>query len=126
MQIPLKVIDRPMVWFFILSLILSFLFAGCNPQEKEFFSVLVFSKTAGFRHASIEDGKQMFYRLAAEHKFQVDTSEDASIFNPKDLQKYNVVVFLSTTGDILNVEQRNSSSSIHAGRRWLAWYSRSS
>ncbi|MEO1256821.1 MAG: ThuA domain-containing protein, partial [Bacteroidota bacterium] len=108
MQLPLKVIDRPMVWLFILSLLLSFLFAGCNTQEKDFLSVLVFSKTAGFRHASIKDGKQMFYRMAEEHNFKVDTSEDASIFNRKDLQKYNVIVFLSTTGDILNDEQETA------------------
>ncbi len=79
-----------------------------NAQSLKGQSVLVFSKTKGFRHSSIENGKQMFLEMAAQEKFKVDTTEDASIFNTKSLKKYDVVVFLSTTGDVLNEEQQNA------------------
>lgn len=120
MQIPLKAVDRTMVWLFIISLLLTFLFTSCNSTPKEYFSVLVFSKTAGFRHASIEEGKQMFLKMGAEHGFQVDTSEDATIFNRNDLEKYNVIVFLSTTGDILAPDQEVAMQQfMQAGGGWM-------
>ena len=69
--------------------------------------VLVFSKTAEFRHESIAAGKLAFEKMAKEKGFAVDFSEDASIFSEAKLKKYNAITFLSTTGDILNEEQQN-------------------
>jgi type 1 glutamine amidotransferase len=71
-------------------------------------NVLVYSKTAGFRHDSIETGQQMFRDLAAEHGFTVTTSEDPSLFSNYNLRKYDVVVFLNTTGDCLGEGQQKS------------------
>lgn len=79
------------------------LFKGCNDGK---FRILVFSKTAGFRHKSIENGKAMFLKIASENGYKVDTSENASIFTDENLKKYNAIVFLSTTGDILNGNQQ--------------------
>jgi type 1 glutamine amidotransferase len=67
--------------------------------------VLVFSKTAGYRHASIEDGKAMFKRLAEENAWTLDVTEDAEEF-VRTLPTKRVVVFLSTTGDVLSNEQQ--------------------
>jgi len=69
------------------------------------FSALVFTKTAGFRHDSIPEGIAAVRKLAAENGFEVDATEDAGVFNPDSLGKYRVVIFLSTTGDVLNQEQ---------------------
>ena len=69
-------------------------------------AILVFSKTAGFRHKSIPAGKAALMKLGAETRFRVDTTEDASVFTAANLKKYKTVVFLSTTGDILNPEQQ--------------------
>ena len=69
-------------------------------------AILVFSKTAGFRHKSIPAGKAALMKLGAENRFRVDTTEDASVFTAANLKKYKTVVFLSTTGDILNPEQQ--------------------
>jgi type 1 glutamine amidotransferase len=71
-------------------------------------NVLVFSKTAGFRHDSIPTGHQMFKELGAEKGFTVQSSEDASLFTPYNLRKYDAVVFLNTTGDILNEGQQKA------------------
>lgn len=68
--------------------------------------VLVFSKTDGFRHTSIEAGKLAFQSMAAEKGFRVDFTEDASQFVTKQLKNYQAVIFLNTTGDILNNDQQ--------------------
>jgi type 1 glutamine amidotransferase len=69
--------------------------------------VLVFSKTAKFRHTEgIAAGKLAIMKLGKENKFDVDTTEDASVFTPENLKKYAAVVFLSTTGDVLNDTQQ--------------------
>ena len=70
--------------------------------------VLVFSKTASFRHASIEDGKVALMKMGAENGFKVDTTEDASAFNEQNLKKYRCVIWLSTTGNVLNPAQQNA------------------
>jgi type 1 glutamine amidotransferase len=68
--------------------------------------VLVFYKTAGFRHASIPDGLIAMQKLGQENNFLVDTTTDASWFRDDNLNSYAAVVFFSTTGDVLNDEQQ--------------------
>ena len=68
--------------------------------------VLVFSKTAAFRHGSIGVGKIAMLKLGKENGFSVDTTEDAKVFTEDNLKKYNAVVFLSTTGDVLDSYQQ--------------------
>ena len=68
--------------------------------------MLVFSKTAGFRHSSIEPGIEAIVRLGQQNGFQVDTTENADNFTEENLQQYAAVVFLNTTGDVLNYYQQ--------------------
>lgn len=78
--------------------------------------VLVFSKTTGFRHESIMDGKLALIALGRENKFQVDTTENASVFTEKNLKRYKAVVFLNTTKDVLTpVQQTDLKRFIEAG-----------
>jgi uncharacterized protein len=71
--------------------------------------VLVFSKTAGFRHTvSIAEGKKYIIQLGQKNKFGVDTTESADLFTTENLKQYATVVFLCTTGDVLNNEQQKS------------------
>ncbi|RJK94774.1 ThuA domain-containing protein [Vallicoccus soli] len=74
----------------------------------EAFSALVFSKTAGFRHDSIPTGIAAIEALGEEHGFSVDATEDAAAFTDANLAQYDVVVWLSTTGDVLNPEQQGA------------------
>src|SRR5260370_41290542 len=69
--------------------------------------VLVFSKTAGFRHSSIPNGIAAVRKLGLENGFVVDATEDAGAFTQKNLARYSAVVFLSTTGDVLNPAQQD-------------------
>jgi cytochrome c len=68
--------------------------------------VLVFSKTASFRHESIHDGIESIRALGKQHDFVVDTTESSASFNEKTLRNYNVIIFLNTTGDVLNDAQQ--------------------
>jgi PKD repeat protein len=72
------------------------------------FRVLVFSKTAGFRHSSIDEGHAAIEQLGADNNFQVDHTEDATAFRDAILANYEAVVWLSTTGDVLNATQQGA------------------
>ncbi|MGZ5189691.1 MAG: ThuA domain-containing protein, partial [Flavisolibacter sp.] len=91
--------------FLLLMLIAS---AGLSSYTllKKQKKVLVFSKTAGFRHtSSIAAGKKYIIELGQKNKFSVDTTESANVFTAENLKQYATVVFLNTTGDVLNNEQ---------------------
>jgi len=68
--------------------------------------VLVFSKTAAYRHASIPAAVAAIEQLGAEHGYLVDATEDASAFTDANLARYRAVVFLLTTGDVLDAGQQ--------------------
>jgi cytochrome c len=88
--------------------------------------ILVFSKTAGFRHPSISDGVSAIRRLGAENGFDVDSTEDADSFEDARLSGYDAVVFLSTTGDVLNASQQAAFERyIRAGRGFVGVHSAS-
>src|SRR3954471_3515476 len=70
------------------------------------FSVLVFSKTAGFRHDSIPAGVDAARALGERNHFHIDAGEDASAFSDENLSRYRVVIFLNTTGEVLEADQR--------------------
>jgi type 1 glutamine amidotransferase len=67
-------------------------------------TVLVFSKTSGYRHDSIPAGIAMMRRLGRADGFAVEATEDAAALD--DLSGYAAVVFLSTSGDVLDDAQR--------------------
>ena len=95
---------------------------GFNRAEKP--KVLVFSKTEGFRHQSIEAGKSAFEKMAAEKGFDVEFTEDAGRFTNANLKQFNAVVFLNTTGDVLNNEQQEEFERyIQAGGGYLGIHS---
>ena len=82
--------------------------------------LLVFSKTAGFRHGSIAAGIQCMEALGAELGFQVLATEDSSVFTQEGLAGVSVVVFLNTTGDVLDAAQQTAFESwFRAGGGWL-------
>ncbi len=96
------------------------------PEETCNAKILVFSKTAGYRHASIPDGIAAIKHLASEHSIQVDASEDASVFTQENLAHYNVVIFLMTSGHILDTQQQQAFEHyIHSGGGYLGVHSAS-
>ena len=84
------------------------LLAGCTAasSNQNEVNVLVFTKTGGFRHESIEPGIAAVKKLSQQLGFQVEATEDATVFNEEKLKDIEVVMFLNTTGDILDAEQQ--------------------
>ncbi len=85
-------------------------------SSKNEVNVLVFSKTADFRHESIESGIEAIKKLGKQRDFRVEATEDATVFNENKLKDFEVIVFLNTTGDILDqVQQSQVERFIQAG-----------
>jgi type 1 glutamine amidotransferase len=85
-----------------LALLLASPAAAAAPRK-----VLVFSKTAKFRHTEgISAGIKAIKQLGAENRFAVDATEDAQVFTSENLKQYGAVIFLSTTGDVLDEAQQ--------------------
>ncbi|MCM4170141.1 PKD domain-containing protein [Arenibacter sp. TNZ] len=81
-------------------------FTSCDSKKREGEPrILVFSKTMGFKHSSIPKGLAAIQQLGKENKISVDTTKNADIFNDEDLKSYSAIVFLSTTGNILDAKQ---------------------
>ncbi|XWW48149.1 ThuA domain-containing protein [Fibrella sp. USSR17] len=89
--------------FFALALLVSLTYTTYAQD-----AVLVFSRTKGYRHASIGAGKVALMKMGQENKFRVDTTEDANAFTYDNLKKYKTVIFLSTTGDVLDTLQQQA------------------
>lgn len=68
--------------------------------------VLVFTRTAGFRHDSIPDAISAIDTLGAENGFSVEATEDPSVFQDGALGRYAAVAFVLTTGDVLDDTQQ--------------------
>ncbi|MGA5526029.1 lectin [Streptomyces pseudogriseolus] len=75
------------------------------PAADPAYRILVFSRTAGFRHSSIDEGVTALRDLGAANNFTVDATEDPAAFTTANLARYRAVVFLSTTGDVLGSAQ---------------------
>ena len=76
----------------------------------ESFDVLVFSRTTGFRHeTAIAAGRTAIQQMGTAEDFNVQLSEDQTLFTDAGLRPFEVVVFLNTDGEgILNGAQRNA------------------
>jgi type 1 glutamine amidotransferase len=68
--------------------------------------ILVFTKTGGYRHASIPDAIQAFRALGSQNGFEVDATEDGGFFTDTTLARYDAVAFVLTTADVLDPAQQ--------------------
>jgi cytochrome c len=106
-------------------LLATLIFVGVSScTENKGTGVLVFSKTEGFRHESIETGIEAIKKLGFENDFKVDATENANAFNEKNLQNYAAVIFLNTTGDVLDhYQQADFERFIQAGGGFVGIHS---
>jgi type 1 glutamine amidotransferase len=87
-----------------------------KPQPR----ILVFSKTTVYHHLAIPAGQKAIQKLGLENNFGVDTTTDASLFTEKNLKRYAAVVFLSTSGNMLDtVQQAEFERYIQAGGGYM-------
>jgi cytochrome c len=88
----------------VFLVLIVFLFTGFGSSTPK---VLIFTKTAGFHHASIPLGIAAILKLGNENNFAVDTTSNAAMISENNLQKYDAVIFLNTTGPLLTSNERN-------------------
>ena len=68
--------------------------------------VLVFSKTAGFRHGSIPTGVEAMKQMGkSTGAFEVTATEADSFFEPEKLKNFDAVLFLNTTGEVFKSKE---------------------
>ncbi|MCD2518494.1 ThuA domain-containing protein [Massilia sp. G4R7] len=80
---------------------------GAAPAQAEQFKVLLFTKTAGWHHDAVNAGVSAVQELGKLHDFGVFWTADANrVMNDAELAKYQAVIFLLTTGDILDEAQQ--------------------
>lgn len=84
----------------VLSLVGAVLVACVAAQRQSAGMILVFTKTAGFRHDSIPNAVNAIKELALLDGLDVTTTEDAAAFTDDNLRQYRAVVFALTTGDV--------------------------
>jgi len=89
---------------FLYALSLPAMPAHATPPDR----VLIFSKTAGFRHDSIPVAVRTLTHLAEAAGMVADATEDASAFTAANLARYRVVIFASTTGNVLDPAQQQA------------------
>ena len=70
------------------------------------FHLLVFTRTLGFRHASIPVAIAAVQVLGAYNDFRVEATEDPTTFTDSNLPRFAAVLFLNTTGDVLDSTQQ--------------------
>jgi type 1 glutamine amidotransferase len=88
--------------------------------------VLLFSKTTGFRHDSIAAAIRALEAKAAARRWQISATEDATWFDDTRLDGFDVVVFLMSTGDVLDERQQAAFERfIRKGRGWVGVHSAS-
>ncbi len=72
------------------------------------FDALLFNKTAAFPHANIPVATAAIQQLGVDEGFTVTATADSTVFNDVNLAQYEVVIFLSTTGDVLNTAEQGA------------------
>ncbi len=91
-------------------LLLAFVSIAClsSPDlpEAKPQKVLVYYKTTGFHHDCIPSGIAAIQKLGMENNFGVDTTLDSSAFTSNNLKQYGAVIFMCTTGNVLNDQQQ--------------------
>lgn len=78
-------------------------------------TLLVYTRTAGYRHDAIPNAIATLRALAQAEGVAVESSEDPALFTASALSRDRAVVFASTTGDVLDAAQRRAFEAYVAG-----------
>lgn len=80
---------------------------------------LVFTRTTDYRHDSIEHGTDVVRALLALEGVGSDHTEEPGVFTADRLASYDLVVWLSATGDVLDDDGRAAFAAwLAAGGAW--------
>ena len=86
--------------------------------------VLVFTRTYGYRHASIPNAIETITQLGRAHGFEVVATEDPDRFTDRHLEQYGAIVFVNTVGIVLTPGSRAAISRfVSRGGGWVGVHS---
>jgi type 1 glutamine amidotransferase len=89
-------------------------------------NILLFSRTEGFRHGSISDAIPAIESRAQALGWTTTASEDPSLFTAEGLADFDAIVFVMTTGDILDGSQQSAMEQfVGSGGGWAGIHSAS-
>jgi len=94
-------------------------------QSKQFKALLV-TTTRGWHHESVHAGVLAIQQLGVRNYFDVVLLQDPKGFTDKFLEQFRVVIFLNTTGDILDsAQQKVMERFIQSGKGFAGIHSAS-
>ncbi len=67
--------------------------------------VLIFDKPEFYIHECTPAAVEALQKLCAENGWRADVTDEAEVFNEKDIVQYAAIIFLNTAGDVLNPTQ---------------------
>lgn len=108
----MKYLQRLLLCLAVIAIATGFISACSDNKEVSAKKrVLIFSLTKGFHHNSITQGNAFFMAAGSDLGFETDTTTDATKFTVSNLSRYKAVVWLNTTGDVLNAAQQQAFES---------------
>lgn len=90
----------------LVLILINLIILGCSVKVPEQPALLIFSKTDGYRHQSIEYGADVIRQIAEEKAYHVVHTEEAAVFANVLSEDFNIIIFLNTTGDVLDPSQQ--------------------
>src|SRR5687768_14492495 len=111
--------------FFLIILVGQLLISASVSAQKQFKALLV-TTTKGWHHESVHAGVLAIQQLGVRNFFDVTLLEDPNGITDRSMQQYQVVIFLNTTGDILDTaQQRVMERFIRSGKGFVGIHSAS-
>lgn len=77
--------------------------------------VLIFTKATGYRHESTPEAAAALRELIERDGLQAEVDEDARSFTRESLARFDAVIWLSTSGNVLDSDQRAAFRSFVTG-----------
>jgi cytochrome c len=88
------------------------------------FDILVYTETSGAPPSSIAAGVAAIEAMGAANDFTVAVSNSSSVFTTANLVNYDAIVFLNTSGNVLNsTEEIAFQQYIQSGGGWVGVHS---
>ena len=115
---------------FAIALAVINLWVGCKHESTTPVTnnpnVLIFTRTMAFRHESIEPGVAAIQAYLAKHEIESTHTEDTTAFTDASLSKYDAVMFLLTTGNVLaQQEEAALEKFVRSGKGFVGVHSAS-
>jgi len=115
---PRRALSR--AWLAFLAAVVVLGIFGAAPALADNGKVLVFTGTAGSPNPASAPAAAEIQALGTANDFSVDVTSDATQINTANLKNYRTVVFVNSSGDVLNAaEQADLQAYVQGGGGWF-------